>query len=239
MKIQLSAIDEGRFGIRSARVSSVTSEDLPTILEECRSHQVVFLIARCPSDDLPAVQAMEQEGFLLMDSQVTYSHSLPTPSVATEGVVLRPVRPDEAEVVSALAAAAFRSYGGHYHADTRLNRARCEEVYPSWAYRSCVSREVADEVLVAERDHQLAGFVTLKMNDDLEGDVPLYGVHPAMQRQQVGRSLISGALDWFQTRGAERMMISTQITNLSSQKVWIRLGFEPSAHFYTFHKWFD
>lgn len=182
---------------------------------------------------------MEQEDFLLMDSQVIYSRSLPALSVTTEGIVLRPVSADEAEAVSALAAAAFRSYGGHYHADARLNRARCEEVYPSWAYRSCVSREVADEVLVAERDHQIVGFVTLKMNDDLEGDVPLYGVHPSMQRQQVGRSLIRGALDWFQSRGAERMTISTQITNLSSQKVWIRLGFEPSDHFYTFHKWFD
>jgi hypothetical protein len=34
------------------------------------------------------------------------------------------------------------------------------------------------------------------------------------------------------------MLISTQITNVAVQKVWTRLGFEPSRSYYTFHKWF-
>jgi len=47
-----------------------------------------------------------------------------------------------------------------------------------------------------------------------------------------------GALRWFEARGRSRMLISTQITNVAVQKVWIRLGFEPSKSYYTFHKWF-
>ena len=44
--VQLSPLDEERFGIRSARAASVTLETLPAILEFCRAHEVRFLIAR-------------------------------------------------------------------------------------------------------------------------------------------------------------------------------------------------
>jgi len=40
----------------------------------------------------------------------------------------------------------FHGYLGRYHADDRLDRGKCDELYTSWAYCSCVSREVADEV---------------------------------------------------------------------------------------------
>ena len=43
----------------------------------------------------------------------------------------------------------FSGYLGHYHADPRLDRAKCDEVYLSWAERSCVDPSVASKVLVA------------------------------------------------------------------------------------------
>jgi hypothetical protein len=43
---------------------------------------------------------------------------------------------------------------------------------------------------------------------------------------------------WCASRGAARMMVSTQINNVAVQKVWARLGFEPNYAYYTFHKWF-
>lgn len=237
MNIQLSEIDEERFGIRVARVSSISGHDLPAIMEFCDAEQVKLLIARCQADDLRVVQSMEKVGFLLMDSQVTYRCDLLKP-IPSASVVTRPVRPDEAETVAALSAKSFRGYGGHYHADERLERARCDEVYSSWAARSCVSREVADEVLVAEREDQLGGFVTLKLKAS-EGEVPLYGVASAFHGQGIGGGLITAALYWFLERKIETVTISTQITNIHSQKVLLRLGFEPSRYFYTFHKWFD
>jgi hypothetical protein len=34
-----------------------------------------------------------------------------------------------------------------------------------------------------------------------------------------------------------RMVVSTQITNLAVQKVWVRQGFELTGSYYTFHLW--
>lgn len=239
--IRLSTIDEERFGVRTARVESVTRNQLPAIDEFCRSNAVKFLIARCDAAELQTVQAMEAQDFLLMDTLVYFVRpiaSAPIPPIA-DSIIVRPVRDDEADTVGALAAKAFRGYGGHYHADSRLDRDDCDAVYQSWAYRSCVSRAVADNVLVAEQQGRAVGFTTLRIHNPDEGEVPLYGVDPSLQGQGIGRSLIIGALRWFEAEDVAKMLISTQVTNVASQKVWVRLGFEPSHAYYTFHKWFD
>lgn len=239
MNIQRSPLDEERFGIPSARSTTpLTAADIPAALEFCRAEQIKYLFARCPATDLPAAQAMEQNGFLLMDTLLYYSRNLASPIPAAD-IQVRPVVVDEADTIARLATEAFRGYGGHYHADPRFDKAKCDEVYTSWAHRSCVSRQVAAEVLVAEQESQIVGFITLKLNNPQEGEVPLYGVSPSVQGRGIGRSLMIGALNWCAAQNAERMLISTQVTNLSSQKVWIRLGFEPSHSYYTFHKWFD
>jgi len=237
----LSAIDEERFGIRTARVSSMTAEALPSVLEFCRTKDVIFLIARCAASDLKAAQAMEQEGFLLMDTLVYYARNLtkgPLPQ-DTGKVPVRTIRPGDEDAVRRVATESFRGYFGHYHADPRLDRAKCDEVYTSWAVRSCLSREVADEVLVADRDGDIVGFATLKLNNAEEGEGVLFGVAPEAQGQGIYRSFIVRAMERFLLKGARRMIVSTQITNIAVQKVWTRLGFEPAYAYYTFHEWFD
>lgn len=239
--ITLSAIDEARFGIRMARALNVSQADLEPMLAYCRQHQVRLLIARCAAADLAAAQALEAHGFRLMDTLVHYARDLqrtPIPALP-EGLTVRPVRTDEADSVGRLAARAFHGYLGHYHADERLDRQRADEVYISWAQRSCAALDAANAVLVAERDGQLAGFVTLRLVSAGAAEVPLYGVDPAFQRQGVGRALLICGLEWGLERGASTLHIATQITNTASQKVWVRLGFEPTHAHYTFHKWFD
>lgn len=237
LDITLSALDESRWGVRSARAVRINVDNLLEGLAFCRTNDVKFLVARCPVADIRAAQAMERHGFLLMDTLLYYTRDLMSLLPDMPDTV-RPVRAEEAETVRNLSARAFQKYGGHYHADERLNRAACDAVYEDWAYRSCLSRQVADEVLVATVNNQIVGFITLKLRDN-EGEGPLYGVDPAAQGQGVGLALMSGAMAWLRSRGAKRLLMSTQITNVPSQKVWVRLGFEPSHAEYTFHKWFD
>ena len=69
-----------------------------------------------------------------------------------------------------MATEAFRGYYGHCHADQRLDRAKCDEVYRDWALRSCLSRDVADQVLVAVLDGSIVGFGDLRLNTPEEGE---------------------------------------------------------------------
>ena len=240
-RIDLSAIDEERFGIRTARASNVTVEELPGVFEFCGANQVVFLIARCLTSDTRAAQAMERQGFLLMDTLVYYECNLtkrPLPTY-TGHVVVRPLQPGDEDDVKRIAGESFQKYIGHYHADSRLDRTKCDEAYISWAERSCGPNAIADEVLIAELDGAIGGFLTLRFPHPLEGEGALFAVSPAAQGQGIGQALMVHAMQWFRVRNANTMVISTQIINIAAQKSWARVGFEMSHAYYTFHKWFE
>jgi GNAT superfamily N-acetyltransferase len=239
--IGLSAIDEDRFGYRTAKVAHVTRDGLSDILAYCREHHIQLLIARCSADDVPVAQAMEQAGFQLMDTLVYYGrHPLePLQPVHNGRMSIRAVMEGEEDAVTAVARDAFRGYHfGHYHADPRLDRSACDAVYPSWARALCTTRDAASEVLVAENDSAIVGFIALRLNDPLEGEGILNGVLRAEQGQGVYTFLLATGLEWCRQRGACRFLISTQLANWRVQRVWARLGLALADAQYTFHKWF-
>lgn len=236
--MNLSTLDTERWKVPTAKLPHVSSAaELPALLAQCRAQGVRFLIARCPTSELATAQALEREGFELMDTLVYFSRRLDA-GPPEAGIVVREVELGEHAAVKEVASRAFAGYFGHYHADPRLERGACDAVYVDWAERSCQSREVADEVLVATLDGSIAAFATLRLNDAEEGEGVLFGVAPEAQGRGVYRALMIGAMRWFKARSRTRMVVSTQINNIAVQKVWSRLGFEPSQSWYTFHKWF-
>lgn len=235
-----SQLDSERFGVRTAR-ANVLPETLSRVLDFCLTEGIHLLIARCASSDLSLVQEMESQGFQLMDTLVYYAFYLLGKRIPDDrsGYVVRPIRAEDKEAVRMVAAAAFRGYMGHYHADPRLDRRRCDETYASWAERSVSLKTAADVVFVAEHAGNVAGFATLRLNSADEGEGLLYAVAPEYQKRGVCPALMTQSLHWCHQQSTQRMVISTQLTNVSMQKVWCRLGFEPSHSYYTFHKWFD
>ena len=240
-RVQLSPLDEARFGIRSARAASVTLETLPEIMQFCQANAVIFLIARCRVEELATVHAMERAGFRLMDTLLHWSRSLVKGPIPADdcAVPIRPMRAGEEDSVRRIAVEIFRGYFGHYHADPRLEPQQCDAVYVSWAERSCRSKAVAEEVLVAELDGRLVGFITLRRNSAEEGEAVVGGVLPEAQGLGIYRAFMVRSMEWCKARGCTRMLVSTQVTNHAVQKVWARLGYEPSDAYYTLHKWFD
>jgi GNAT superfamily N-acetyltransferase len=238
--VELSAIDSERFSVRVARANRVTTANLPEILNFCNSTHVDLLIARSNTQDVTAAQSMEKHGFSIMDTLVYYTFDLTKRSIPEDSCKARVrfCRPQDQSKVREIAAATFAGYRGHYHADARLDDNKCDQAYVSWAEHSCVSKDVADEVLVAEFDGVLSGFATLRLNSAQEGEGVLFGVAPEAQGQGIYRCFMIQGMRWCKEKGLDRMCVSTQITNTAVQKVWCRVHFEPSHSYYTFHKWF-
>lgn len=236
--ITLSELERARFGVVTAKASALRTGDVPGALAFCREHGVELLIARCPASDLEAAHALEGVGARLMDVLVYFARDLAAPLTPPRAVVrIRESRPEDAGAVRDLARLAFRAYLGHYHADPRLDRAACDEAYADWAYRSCLSTDVADEVLLAEDGRGVLGFLTLRARSAEEREIVLNGVDPAAQREGIYGALLHEALSRSASRGAARVLVSTQITNLPVQRAWVRAGFEPAESHFTFHLW--
>jgi len=237
----LSAIDKERFGIQTARAPRMTIETLTSVLDFCYAYSVKVLIARCDACDTKTAQAMESNGFFLTDTLLYYQCDMQAaPKMhVSPGVFVRPVCCGEEEMIKNLAAESFRGYIGHYHTDPMLDRDKCDETYASWAYHSCSLGDFADQVLVAERNGSLAGFITLKINTPEEGQMVLSAIHPDAHGSGVYSALVSAAKRWCFQRGAKRITTSTQLPNMAVQKVWGRQEFWLTHAAYTFHKWFD
>ncbi|MBL8146639.1 MAG: GNAT family N-acetyltransferase [Anaerolineae bacterium] len=242
--IDRSPEDEARFGFSVARCRLTSLDDAAQVHEYCRTNAIQLLIARCSTSRLEVAQQLETHGYQLMDTLLYYAFDLVKKAVPNEAdkVTFRFATPGDAGFIEDVARASFVGYFGHYHADQRLNREQADEGYVSWAVNSvagCTPPDGANPVLVAETDRVIAGFATMRENSADEGEGVLFGVSPAWQGYGIYRSFMLHFMGWCQRRGMARAVVSTQITNLAVQKVWVRLGFEPSESYYTFHKWFD
>lgn len=238
--IFISDIDKERFGAKTARIVGLKADKLPFILNFCNKEEVFLLIARCSLTDLEAAQAMEKEGFLLMDTLVYYSYDLKKRKIPDDkGIVhVRPINIDEEDEVLLVARESFRGYFGHYHADQRLDKSKCDEAYADWAHKAFDSRQ-SENFLVGEINGRIIGFGVLRINIPGEGEMFLGGIHPDFQGKGIYHSFLCKGMEWCLSKNAEKMIISTQLQNISVQKVLIKLGFEICRGYYTYHKWFN
>jgi GNAT superfamily N-acetyltransferase len=239
--MSLSELDRLRFGVTTAKATLEGSEQVAELMHWCGEHDVQMLIARCPTTELPLVQQMEQAGCFLTDTLVYFAkrHIVAEPVELPEGYTSRVATAADADAVGRLAGLTFAGYFGHYHMDSRLDRRDADQVYLEWAAKSCSNPAVADAVLLIEQGDEIAAFATLKVHNAREFEGVLFGVHPAHQGKRLYHALMQLAQNWARERGIVHMIVSTQVTNLSVQKVWCRQGFEPSKSYYTFHKWFS
>jgi GNAT superfamily N-acetyltransferase len=242
LQINLSAVDEQRFGIRTARAYVSAESEVDEMRAFCAEHQVRFLIVRVPSEQLHTVQLLETLGGQMMDTLIYYRRDLtrqPLPDLPPTPPQIRSITDADVSGVQRVAQTAFTGYFGHYHADKRLDPALSDAGYVEWAVRSSTVRGVADDVLVADDAGAIVGFATMRINSPTQGEGVLFGVAPEAQGRGIYRGFIIHAMHWCADRALKEIVVSTQITNIAVQKVWVRLGFEPSHSFYTLHHWFD
>lgn len=224
--VLLSDLDTARFGVRIGRATVTTLEQVDEVAGCC---DLAMAIVRCDAADLRLAQAIEDAGGRLCDTLVWFARQLDDLLPWPDGV--REATEGDRGLLAGIAAAAFAGYGGHYHADPRLDRAAADATYADWARRSIGT---VDRVWVAED----AGFLTLRRNGPDETEIVLNAVRPDRQRQGLYARLVRAALAWSDQAGAKRCIVSTQLSNVAVQRVWARLGFVPSSSLHTFHLWY-
>jgi len=147
--LRISPLYEERFGVRVALLDTVTAAGLEEVLNRCAAEEVRLLIARCATEDMPTVHALEAAGCRLMDTLLYFRRSLaegapPAPATGDRGAI-RPARPEDAPRIEKIAADAFSGYGGHFHADPRLDRGLITRglTFPFGGSRLVVARKPA------------------------------------------------------------------------------------------------
>ncbi len=186
-----------------------------------------YLMTRIESSNINTTIALQDNGFRQIESLLTYCQ---VPS-RYETQVIELTSSDANEACS-LAAASF--VDGRYITDPVLVAAPVKCAYSEWT-RNAINRKVGLGVLGIKQCGQLAGFVTLQSDTQLQrttgmklASIGLIVVDSAARGQGIGKQLVSAASDWAFQNNFDCLAVGTQASNIPAQRLYISCGFMPA-----------
>ena len=213
---------------------------LADLEEDCAGRGVQYLTCRVPAADVASVHALEQRGFLMLDTLLTFSLDSGDAITDSTSTCIRAHREEDGPALRAIAARAFRY--DRFHADPDIPPERADALHATWIENSC--KGYADAVLVAEGDGVPRGFVTCRLGRRTErlpaclpAGIELIATDPAARGRGIGAALVRGAVRWCAGNGATFVGVSTQARNTSAVRLYQRAGFayRHASHFFRKH----
>lgn len=238
----LSPLDCARFGFGVAKVDDFAS-GIDPLLDEFRANSVKLVISRVPSADISLLNELEDRGFRIKDTQLTYRYSLTNgakqPRIETKGFHVRKFESGDTDALVRVAQESFSGYG-HYAADPKLDPLKCAEIYDDWARNTCRDRKVADQIIVAEREGVLIGYLSFKIKSAGNEEYAAGGMGAVSNEHRslgVFSAIVRAGLEWGEEIGLAWEEHNVIAANLSVNHAFIRCGFKPSHSVVTLHGW--
>ena len=181
-----------------------------------------------PTADVAALGELTAAGLAVVDCAVTLELAGPPPP-APAGVAVTVAAPERADEIADLAASELRT--SRFHLDPRIADADADRVKRAWA-RNCATGGRGIEVLAADVDGRLAGFLAVLADGDARV-IDLVAVDAGHRRRGVGRALVAA----FAQRhgGSGPLRVGTQASNVASLRFYSALGFRPVDTRYVLH----
>lgn len=226
-----------------ARVDFIIAADhgaarrlLERFMARANEREVLYVTARVPAGDFVAIHALEEAGFVTLDSVVTLVRSTSTGAqIFPPAVRCRLGASSDADAAAQLARRAYTV--DRFHSDPLIPSERADAVFERWL-RNSFDGPQADAVVIAEDVDGLAGFVTCKVLGgwgDRLGTIPL--VAADRPGRGVGSAMISLAVRWFSERGVTAVEVGTQLANPSAIRFYERCGFGTASTSITLRRW--
>ena len=219
------------------------SAAVTSLLEQARAQGIRHLTAKVDIADMQAVAVLENAGFRLMDSLVTYyTHPRRQPPTPVREVGrVRPMTAADTDSILAITREAYRGFSGRFHLDPHLPAARSDEFYMEWARQCCAGR-MAERVVVADDGaggiHGWASTRRVEPASTVSGVTLWAGSLGACRRDRPGayagliRSL---AMENF--AAGEVTETQTQNHNIATVRIYDAVGARYVRGDYTFHAW--
>jgi dTDP-4-amino-4,6-dideoxy-D-galactose acyltransferase len=110
-----------------------------------------------------------------------------------------------------------------FRTDPRLPPEKCDELYAIWIAKS-VSKQMADEVLVARQEGVPVGLVTLRLRKN-GAEIGLVSTDALQRGRGVATALLRFAHTRLRARGIERLEVVTQAENVAACQLYERAGY--------------
>ena len=203
---------------------------------------------RVQSGELTAIHALEQCGFLLMDTLLDFVFDFSRTRIEAidlprqdEQLTIRRAKPGDLPRLMALNERAFADYFGRYHADPRMPPGTATRIYVEWV-RSAF-QGWADWILVAEMGGKIAGFALWRKalgakekNTASVAYCDMVVVDPECQGGGLGTALMFDGMR-IACDFAQYLVGPVHLCNYPIQRTLQKLGWRISGARHSFHKW--
>ncbi len=245
MRTYISTIDSNRFGFNIAKVNDFEILQRENILEVFKIEEVKLIISRISTENINEINHLENIGFRIMDVQSTYRFEINkykiNLSFLNPDIIIRDAKDIDIMELTTISKESFEEYG-HYFADNRLDKRLCRKIYDDWIHRSIIDNNIADKVLVAEIDGELAGFLSFKLfkkNNFKYAAGGIGAVSSKFRSKNVFSTLTLQGLIWGNSIGLDWEEHNVLNTNYPVNRVFSKLGFTIRNSYLTLHNWLD
>ncbi len=230
--------------------TEILQELLDELTRSLADREAQCVVCKVHSNELPTIHALEQRGFLLMDSLLDFvfdSSRTPieeiNPPKRDKQLKVRRAEPADLSALMAINEKAFAGYFGRYHADPRMPPGTATKIYAQWV-RSAF-QGWADWILVAEVDERIVGYGLWRKPLEIEAKNSLSVAHydlAAIDPEFLGRGLWTALM--FDGMGiarnhAQYLVGPVHVCNYPVQHTLQKLGWRISGARHSFHKWLN
>jgi ribosomal protein S18 acetylase RimI-like enzyme len=208
------------------------------------------VVCKVHSTELAAIHALEQRGFLLMDSLLDFVLDFSrtpleqiTPPRRDKQLKIRPAKPPDLSALITINEKAFAGYFGRYHADPQMPPGTATKIYSQWV-RSAF-KGWADWILVAEVEETIVGYGLWRKPLEIEARNSVSVAHydlAAIDPEFLGRGLWTALMfDGMSIAGdyAQYLIGPVHVCNYPVQHALQKLGWRISGARHSFHKWLN
>ena len=238
----LSELDTERFGFRVAKIPS-DLDNPELVIRNLETLSTKLIIARVDLKNLVMINRLEKLGFLIKDTQLTFNYNLKdyVPRHKRTGFSINSFKECYIKQIIEITEKSFNNYG-HYFADEKLDRKKCLDIYIDWIKNCCYKKSFADNIIVAEKEGKLIGYLALKTynNTDSKYTAGVIGaVAKEYRKEGVFQAINTASMNWAKSEGSERIENNVLITNFAVQNTYLKLKFSIIRSEVTMHYWFE
>lgn len=238
--VSFSPLESRRFGLRVWRLAvgleAADAEAERAIDQLVADADVDLLIARWNGFRPALPTRMIQHGSTVLPTPDLMYWERPLATQTWPQTTARLVDQRHQDATLRALAEIFGEYANHYSANPRLSAHSVAAGYLEWA-RSTFSTTQGTGVVVGPVGKPRA-VATLQVSPDgASAEVMLAGVIPEARGSGTYDDLLAGCCTEAARLGADRIIISTQSTNLAAQRAWARMEWRPQASITTVHAW--
>jgi len=206
------------------------------------------VVSKVQSHELAVVHALQQRGFLLMDTLQDFVFDFSRspikeihPPQRDKQITIRRANPADLAPLMAISKKAFANYFGRYHADPQMPPGTPKKIYTEWV--RAAFRGWADWILVAEVGGKIAGYGLWRKPLEIEKKNSLRVAHydlAAVDPEFWGRGLYTAlALQGMDIARnyAQYLVGPVHVSHYPVQHNLQKLGWRISGSRHSFHKW--